>query len=57
MRSTRLAEAEDCEDDGMKRIVAAKEGENKIYQGEEKKKTDSGAPHRVAALTALQRGS
>ena len=39
MRSTRLAEAEDCEDDDIKGTAAAKEGEKQNDQGEEKGRT------------------
>ena len=55
MRSTRLAEAEDWEDDDMKRIEAAKGGEKQNLPRRRNKMNS--APHRVAALTALQRGS
>ena len=48
MRSTRLAEAEDCEDDDIKGTAAAKEGEKQNDQGEEKGRTP-------ALLTAWRR--
>jgi hypothetical protein len=53
MRSTRLAEAEDCEDDDIKGTAAAKEGEKQNDQGEEKKdeprrSSPRGGAYRVA---------